>query len=72
MASGHYRFHKFIEDPHINKRMDFDTVLTQHYHSSIAVVELRNLILRRIPYLNMQAVNNFSPNKICGAHYLSM
>ena len=62
MARGHYRYRKVIRDPRTNLDMDYDDTMTRHYFDSISIPDLQNVISRRIPYLNVDNVEEFTPN----------
>ena len=59
MVIFYYRFRKLIKDPLSKRKMDFDTALAQYYHTSMTIDELRNPVLRRIPYLQAHDASKF-------------
>ena len=68
-----YRFRKEIRDPRTNQDMDYDMAITHHYVDSISILDLQNVIHRRIPYLTIVSMEEFNPPnhrrcRFCAAH----
>ena len=62
MIRDHYPYRKVIHDPRTNEDMDYDDAMMRHYYDFISIPDLQNVISRRIPYFNVDNMQEFIPS----------